>query len=327
MSVLVLGSNSFSGSHFVDYLLKKNHKVYGVGRTINQKIFLAYSNNVNIQNFKFFKLDLNKNLQELKKVILNYKPEYVVNFASQGMVAESWISPEDWFFTNTLTMTKLFNFLKDQSFLKKYVHISTPEVYGSTKKNFKENDIYKPTTPYAISRAAADITLSAFFKAYNFPYISTRAANVYGAHQQLYRIIPITILNILNKKKIKLHGGGKSQRSFIHIKDVVEATYLLMKKSNSGQTYHLSANNFLSIESLVKKICKKMNTKFNDCVIKTEERLGKDLIYDLDSSKITRKFKWRPKIDIDQGVDEVILWIKQNINQLNKYPNYYIHKK
>lgn len=327
MSVLVLGSNSFSGSHFVDYLLKKNHKVYGVGRTINQKIFLAYSNNVNIQNFKFFKLDLNKNLQELKKVILNYKPEYVVNFASQGMVAESWISPEDWFFTNTLTMTKLFNFLKDQSFLKKYVHISTPEVYGSTKKNFKENDIYKPTTPYAISRAAADMTLSAFFKAYNFPYISTRAANVYGAHQQLYRIIPITILNILNKKKIKLHGGGKSQRSFIHIKDVVEATYLLMKKSNSGQTYHLSANNFLSIESLVKKICKKMNTKFNDCVIKTEERLGKDLIYDLDSSKITRKFKWRPKIDIDQGVDEVILWIKQNINQLNKYPNYYIHKK
>ena len=70
-----------------------------------------------------------------------------------------------------------------------------------------------------------------------------------------------------------------------------------------------------------------MNTKFNDCVIKTEERLGKDLIYDLDSSKITRKFKWRPKIDIDQGVDEVISWIKQNINQLNKYPNYYIHKK
>ena len=327
MSVLVLGSNSFSGSHFVDYLLKKNYKVYGVGRTINQKIFLAYSNNTNIQNFKFFKLDLNKNLQELKKVILNCKPEYVVNFASQGMVAESWISPEDWFFTNTLTMTKLFNFLKDQSFLKKYVHISTPEVYGSTKKNFKENDIYKPTTPYAISRAAADMTLSAFFKAYNFPYISTRAANVYGAHQQLYRIIPITILNILNKKKIKLHGGGKSQRSFIHIKDVVEATYLLMKKSNSGQTYHLSANNFLSIESLVKKICKKMNTKFNDCVIKTEERLGKDLIYDLDSSKITRKFKWRPKIDIDQGVDEVISWIKQNINQLNKYPNYYIHKK
>jgi len=327
MSVLVLGSNSFSGSHFVDYLLKKNHKVYGVGRAINPKIFLAYSNNRNIQNFKFFKLDLNKNIKELKKVIFKYKPEYIVNFASQGMVAESWISPEDWFFTNTLTMTKLFNFLKDQSFLKKYVHISTPEVYGSTKKNLKENDMYKPTTPYAISRAAADMTLSAFFKAYNFPYISTRAANVYGTHQQLYRIIPITILNIINKKKIKLHGGGKSQRSFIHIKDVVEATYLLMKKSNLGQTYHLSANNFLSIESLVKKICKKMNTKFNDCVIKTEERLGKDLIYDLDSSKITRKFKWRPKIDIDQGVDEVISWIKQNINQLNKYPNYYIHKK
>jgi len=327
MNVLVLGCNSFSGSHFVNYLLKKNYRVFGIGRSIKPKIFLAYSKNSNLQNFKYFKLDFNKNFYDLKKKILKYKPQYVVNFASQGMVAESWIAPEDWFNTNTLTMIKLINFLKDQSFLKKYVHISTPEVYGSTKRNFKESDIYKPTTPYAISRAATDITLNAFYKAYKFPYISTRAANVYGAHQQLYRIIPITILNILNKRKIKLHGGGKSQRSFIHIRDVVEATYILMKKSNLGQTYHLSANNFLSIENLVRKICKKMNVKFNDFVIKSDERLGKDLIYDLDSSKIAKKFKWKAKIDIDKGIDDVILWIKENINELNKYPNYYIHKK
>jgi dTDP-glucose 4,6-dehydratase len=327
MNILVIGSNSFSGSHFVNYLLNKNYNVLGIGRTIYPKLFLPYTNNKNIRKFKFFKLDLNKNFHYLKKIIIKHKPKYVVNFASQGMVAESWTTPEDWFNTNTLTVTKLINFLKDQSFLKKYVHISTPEVYGSTKKNFKESDIYKPTTPYAISRAATDMTLNAFYKAYKFPYISTRAANVYGTHQQLYRIIPITILNILNKKKIKLHGGGKSQRSFIHIRDVVEGTYLLMKKSNLGQIYHLSANNFLSIESLVKKICKQMNTSFNDCVIHTKERLGKDLIYDLNSSKINRKFKWKPKVDIDQGIDEVISWIKENLNQLNKYPNYYIHKK
>lgn len=327
MKIIVIGSNSFSGAHFVNHVLKKKNNVLGVSRSKVEKIFLPYKYNKNIKNFKFKKLDLNKNLDKLKKIILGFRPNYIVNFASQGMVAESWNSPADWFNTNTTNTINLLNFLKDQKYLKKYIHVSTPEVYGSTTKNIGENDIFRPTTPYAISRAATDMTLKAFYDAYKFPYIITRAANVYGPCQQLYRIIPITILNILSKKKIFLHGGGKSKRSFIHINDVVEATYLLMKNSKVGQTYHISTKNLISINSLVKKICLKLNVRFSDVVIKAKDRLGKDNVYDLSSNKIKKTFKWKPQIKLDEGIDEMIEWVKKNFKNLKKYPWYYIHKK
>ena len=327
MKIIVIGSNSFSGAHFVNHLLKKKNNVLGVSRSKVEKIFLPYKHNKNIKNFKFKKLDLNKNLNKLKKVILEFRPNYIVNFASQGMVAESWNSPEDWFNTNTTNTIDLLNFLKDQKYLKKYIHVSTPEVYGSTTKNIRENYIFRPTTPYAISRAATDMTLKAFYDAYKFPYIITRAANVYGPCQQLYRIIPITILNILSKKKIFLHGGGKSKRSFIHINDVVKATYLLMKNSKVGQTYHISTKNLISINSLVKKICLKLNVRFSDVVINTKDRLGKDNVYDLSSNKIKRTYKWKPQIKLDEGIDEMIEWVNKNFKKLKKYPWHYIHKK
>lgn len=327
MKALIIGCNSFSGSHFVDFLLKKNYNILGISRSKADKIFLPYKNNQNIKNFNFKKLDLNKNSEKIQKAILDFRPNHIVNFASQGMVEESWQKPENWFNTNTTNTVKLLNFLKDQKFLKKYVHISTPEVYGSTIKNMTESEFFKPSTPYAISRAATDMVLKAFYEAYKFPYLITRAANVYGPSQQLYRIIPITILKILSKEKIYLHGGGKSERSFIHIKDVAQATYLLMKSSKVGQTFHISSNKLISIQSLVKKICLKLDVNFSDVVINTSERLGKDKVYDLSSSKMKQSFKWKPNISLNEGIDEMILWTKKNIKKLKKYPWHYIHKE
>ena len=127
--VLVIGSNSFSGSDFIDLLLEKGgYSVVGISRSPEKSIlFLPYKCRLNA-DFKFYQMDLNKDMAEVKKIISVIKPDYIVNFAAQGEVAPSWKNPAQWFQTNTLALTELADFLKDCDFLKKYVHISSPEV-------------------------------------------------------------------------------------------------------------------------------------------------------------------------------------------------------
>ena len=175
------------------------------------------------------------------------------------MVAESWLNPEHWYMTNTLSTIKLHDQLRKLDFLEKYVHISTPEVYGNCSGFISENTPFNPSTPYATSRAATDMSLRNFFNAYKFPVVTTRAANVYGPGQQLYRIIPKTIISILMGGKIQLHGGGYSTRSFVHIDDVSDATWKIMLRGKNGEDYHISTDVVISIRDLVEKICQKLS--------------------------------------------------------------------
>ena len=180
MKIFVIGSNSFSGSNFVDFALNNGFLVFGISRSVPpNNVFEKYSeNNIKVQNFKFYQLDLNNNLDEIIKLIKQEQPQFIINFAAQSMVAESWDHPEDWFVTNTVSTTKLFNKLRNFNFIKKYVHVTTPEVYGSCSGFIDEDTKYNPSTPYAASRAAGDISLKTFVKNYEFPAVSTRAANV-----------------------------------------------------------------------------------------------------------------------------------------------------
>jgi dTDP-glucose 4,6-dehydratase len=259
-------------------------------------------------------------------IVKKNKPEYIFNFSAQSMVAESWSHPEHWIMTNTVSTTTLFNQLKDCKFIKKYIHITTPEVYGSCSGYITENTPYNPSTPYAVSRAAGDMSLRTFVDTYGFPAVSTRAANVYGAGQQLYRIIPRTVLYIRQGKKIQLHGGGHSERSFIHINDVADATMKIALCGTIGDTYHISTKSTITIRNLVQLICDKMNVKFEDYVDIVDDRPGKDAAYLLDSSKVREELNWKDKITLDQGVDEVIGWVDSNINKLKNEVDYYIHK-
>ena len=222
---------------------------------------------------------------------------------------------------------KFHDGIKDKSFIEKYVHVTTPEVYGSTDHGWiKENYNFQPNTPYAVSRAACDLHLLSFFKAYNFPVVFTRSANVYGPGQQLYRIIPRTILSIKTKKPLSLHGGGKSERSFIHINDVVEATYSIALRANPGTTWHLSTKECISIKELVKKMCDLSDVKFESIVEITNERLGKDQSYLLDSSKVRENMDWQDKISLKRGLEETFEWVDQNIHRLKTLPWSYQHK-
>jgi len=325
-NIFIIGSNSFSGATFSDYALRTGADVVGISRSKEaNNSFLPYKWNEH-SKFKFHLLDINKNLKEIIDLINDIKPSHVVNFAAQSMVGESWLSPADWFMTNVVSTIKLHDELRKCNFLKRYVHISTPEVYGSCSGFVDENFPFNPSTPYAVSRAAADMSLQTFYNAYQFPVVTTRAANVYGPGQQLYRIIPRTILYILLERKIQLHGGGASTRSFIHMKDVSNATWRIMEQGKIGHTYHISTNEIISIRELVERICIKLNVRFKDYVEIVGDRAGKDSAYQLDSTKLREEMDWKDQTDLDQGLDECISWVKENLEALKEEVFDYQHK-
>lgn len=325
-TIVVIGSNSFSGATFVDFALRQGVRVIGASRSVEPvSAFLPYKWHDHA-NFSFHPLDLNKDLVEITRLIGDTRPAYVINFAAQSMVGESWQNPGDWFMTNTVSTIKFHDELRKFDFLKRYVHVSTPEVYGSCSGFVKEDFPFNPSTPYAVSRAAADMSLRTFRATYNFPVVTTRAANVYGPGQQLYRIIPRTILFILLGRKLQLHGGGVSTRSFIHMRDVSDATWKIMQDGRDGDTYHISTNEVVSIRQLVERICTKLGVPFEDHVEVVGERMGKDSAYHLDSTKLRDELGWQDRIDLDHGLDECIAWVRANIDELKAQPYDYIHR-
>ena len=327
-NILVIGSNSFSGAQFIKYLLENGNIVIGVSRSneIND-VFLPYKRGNKKGSFKFYSIDINHQLAELVEILNDFKPEYVVNFAAQGMVAQSWETPQDWYQTNVVGQVKLHDQLRKLKFINKYVHVTTPEAYGSTDGWIKESFNFAPSTPYAVSRAACDLHLMSFFKAYNFPVVFTRAANVYGPGQQLYRIIPRTMLYARLGKKMKLHGGGLSTRSFIHMDDVSAATFKIALDGIPGESYHISTNETITIRGLVEKICELTNANFTELVEVSEDRLGKDQAYLLDSTKLRENFNWEDKVNLEQGLINTLSWVDDNIAILKSLPADYIHKQ
>ena len=239
-------------------------------------------------------------------IVDTYKPEFVINFAGQGMVAESWENPLHWYKTNLVSQVALIDQLRYMKFILKYIHFTTPEVYGTTGGRFvDENTSFNPTTPYAVSRAACDMHLNSYFKAYDFPVIFTRAANVYGSCQQLYRIIPKTFLSAITSRKMILHGGGLSRRSFIHITDVSKALMILFENARPGTTWHLATEDSVSIIELVCKICDICNVDVNDFCVVGDERLGKDKDYYLNSDSIRREHGWADIVNLDDGLKKL----------------------
>ena len=324
---LVIGSNSFSGASFIDFLLAQGVETIGTSRSPEpNRVFLPYRWSAKDADFRFFQCDLNHDLDQLMSMVNAEKPEYVVNFAAQSMVGESWKNPDHWFMTNVVSTIRLHERLRHCDFMKKYVHVTTPEVYGSTDGFIREDAPFKPSTPYAVSRAAGDMSLRSYFDAYQFPVVFTRAANVYGPGQRLYRIIPRTMLFVLLGRKLQLHGGGVSRRAFIHMKDVSDATWRIAREAPLGETYHISTNEIVTIRELVERICRLLGARFEDSVEVVGERLGKDAAYMLDSTKLRQMLGWQDKISLDAGLADCMAWIKSNFAELKQQPIDYIHK-
>ncbi len=324
--IAIIGSNSFSGASFARYMSNLDYEVLCLSRSTEPVDALLPYKWSKLDACRFSQLDLNHDLVKIEQLLDKEKPTLIYNFAAQSMVGQSWDTPEDWFMTNAVSAVKFHNVLRQKDYLDRYIHISTPEVYGSCEGYVKEDHVLNPSTPYAVSRAAADMSLKTFFDVYNFPVVSTRAANVFGPGQQLYRIIPRTILFIKMGKKLPLHGGGFSKRSFIHIDDVSNATHLIGEQGQSGSIYHIATESQISIRGLVQMICDKMAVNFDDVVEETGDRKGKDAAYTLDSAKLRAELGWQDSIMLEQGIEQTIEWVEQYFEQLQQQPFSYIHK-
>ena len=326
--ILVIGSNSFSGSSFTSYLIDNGFEVHGVSRSPQPvEAMCPYLWGKNPNQFKFYQIDLNEGLIDLLSLIKREKLGRIYNFAAQSMVGQSWDIPEDWMRTNVLSFNMLLNGLLNVDFLERYVHVTTPEVYGNTQGFVTEGAEFSPSTPYAVSRAAADMSINCFNKFKGFPFCGTRASNVYGPGQQLYRIIPKVIHSILSGQKMTLDGGGVSQRNFIHMLDVSKATEKIMMDGKDGEYYHISGKEMISIRSLVEKICDLMKANFYDHVELGAERTGKDGFYMLDSQKLKKELGWSDEISLEEGLNTVVDWMHHHWDSLKTAQTIYEHKK
>jgi dTDP-glucose 4,6-dehydratase len=324
---LILGSNSFSGATFADYLAEAGFDVLATSRSEEpHEALLPYKWQQRAGRVHFKRIDINTDLESLGALLKAEKPTHVVNFAAQSMVGESWLHPDHWMMTNVVSTVRLHELLRTYDHLERYVHVTTPEVYGSTEGWVREDAPFNPSTPYAVSRAAGDMSLKTYFANYRFPVVFTRAANVYGPGQQLYRIVPRTILAAMGGGKLRLDGGGKSVRAFIHIADVSDATFKIAENGKLGETYHISGYELVSIRTLVETILIRLSKRFEDCVDIGPERPGKDNAYMLDSVKLRTELGWRDRISLVQGIDDVITWAQRFAGVLGVLPSKYEHK-
>ena len=341
--IVVIGSNSFSGSDFIDLLLDdERNEVIGTSRSPEKSaVFLPYKRHSFDKvstgstqrlrtpqgaNFKFYQMDLNKDMPRIISLLDSFEPEYVVNFAAQSEVAPSWEYPEQWFQTNVVALAKLTNALRDRDYLKRYVHISSPEVYGTCEGRVTESAPLNPSTPYAASKAAADLFLFTLVKNFQFPLIMIRSTNVYGAHQQLFKIIPRSVIYLKMGKTIQLHGGGVAVKSYIHIRDISHGELAAMEKGRTGAIYHLSPDRGYAVRDVVHMICDLMGRDFEASTVTVGERLGQDAAYVIDSTRAREEFDWAPQISLDDGLSEVVAWVEQYWDQIVKQPLEYQHK-
>lgn len=324
--IVVLGSNSFSGSHFVHKALCEGDNVLAISRSRPlQKHYRPFSLEAKALSCKT--LDLNFDIDKIKEEIRLFRPDIVISYAAQGMVGESWKYPLDWYQTNFTAHVDIVEWLYKNFSSCRFVATSTPEVYGDTGSlEVVENTDYRPSTPYAVSKAAFDMHLMNMKNTLGFDVVITRAANVYGSGQLLYRIIPRSILCALSGEKLFLHGGGSSVRSFIHIRDVVDATYKIATRSPTGEIWHISNNERFSIADLVNRVYSEIGADFENGVEIVGERAGKDGFYSLDTTKLKDRLGFQPVVDLESGIREVVNWIRNNYDLLSRDPWSYVHR-
>lgn len=263
--------------------------------------------------------DINRNLAGVVDQICLERPRVIVNFASQSMVAQSWNGPADWMHTNCVGITCLLEAVRGLTFIEKYIHFTTPEVYGSTNGWKKEGWDFRPASPYAVSRAAGDWMVKLWQERHGFPAIFTRAANIYGEGQQLYRIIPRALRHKIEGEVFALNDGRHQRRAFVHMHDVTAALKLLIEKGEVGETYHISPHQDVAIGEVV-HMC--------GCgwrvVPETPQADRRDEAYLLNSDKIMA-MGWKPEVSLVDGIARVEGWMRSNRETWAQWPTEYRH--
>jgi len=309
MKLLITGGLGFIGSNFIKNILKHYPK-YSI---INLDDERYGSNHLNLNsiknsnNYKFVKGDI-CNFDLCKKLI--EESDVVINFAAESHVDRSILNAKPFMDSNVMGV---FNILEQIKFYKKrFIQISTDEVFGSLKnQSADENFKLSSSSPYASSKASAELIVNSYIKTYDCDCIITRCTNNYGPHQFPEKLIPKTLLLANNNQKIPIYGNGKNIRDWIHVDDHCNAIIDVLHNGKSGESYNISANNEIDNLTIVKKILSLMD-KSDELIEFVEDRPGHDFRYSLDSSKIRNSLNWSSKINFDNGIQNTIDWYLQN---------------
>ena len=328
--VIVTGGYGFIGSNLIKYLLKKKYFVINIDKLSYSSNFYNLKN-VETNNYVFVKADINsKNL--ISKTINKYKPKIIFNLAAETHVDRSIDFPEPFIDSN---ITGVFNLLECIRFHNnkskkkiKLIHVSTDEVYGDITRKTKradENYPFKPSSPYAASKASADLLIKSYIKTFNFPAIISNCSNNYGSRQFPEKLIPKLIYNVLNNKPLPLYGKGLNSREWIHVDDHCKALEILSLRGKIGENYNIGSGKNLTNLNLTNLIINLMKKKLfkigkNVKIQFVKDRPGHDIRYALNSEKIKRKLKWKAYIEIEVGLSQTIDWYINNLGYFKSIP-------
>jgi dTDP-glucose 4,6-dehydratase len=318
-NIIVTGGLGFIGSNLIELLLNKKFKVINIDKVTYSSNFYNTSTFKDNKNYKFYKCSLN-NRKKLDFIINKHKPIGIFNLAAETHVDRSIDNPKNFIDSNILGVYNLLESFKKYSKKNKntrLIHISTDEVYGDVlfgRSNEKYQ--YKPSSPYAASKASSDHLVYSYVRTYKIPAIITNCSNNYGPKQHPEKLIPKLIYNILNNKNLPIYGNGKNSREWIYVTDHCEALIKVFQKGKIGEFYNIGSNKNLNNIKICKALLMVAKNKIklgpNAKIIFIKDRPGHDIRYALNSNKIKKDLKWKPKKSFKIGLKETLSWYLEN---------------
>lgn len=313
MNILVTGGAGFIGSNFVHYMLKK----YPDYNIINLDL-LTYAGNIhNLDNVMynprhfFIQGDItNKDL--VRHLVEEHEITHFVNFAAESHVDRSILNPEIFVETNIQGTLALLNVAKEMD-IKKYLQVSTDEVYGSLGADgyFTEETPLAPNSPYSASKTGADLLVRAYYETYDMNINITRCSNNYGPYHFPEKLIPLMITNGIDGKELPIYGDGLNVRDWLHVQDHCQAIDLVLHKGRKGEVYNVGGHNERTNNQIVEIIVDELGLS-QDLITYVEDRLGHDKRYAIDPTKLETELGWKPEYTFDTGILETIKWYKEN---------------
>jgi len=312
MKLLITGGLGFIGSHFIKHALR-NWPEYKI---VNFDKMTYAGNPENLKeiqgspNYFFVKGDICDE-KMVDEIISSQRPDAIINFAAETHVDRSIFYPQDFIRTDVLGTHNLLEAVRKYK-VPRYIQISTDEVYGSIEGgSFSEKSPLNPSSPYAASKAAADMVVKSYFTTYNTPVLITRSSNNYGPNQYPEKVIPLFSTNIIEGKKIPLYGEGKNVRNWIYVLDNCEAINLVLQKGKEGEVYNIGGASEISNIEMTKFLLKFFE-KDESQIEFVKDRLGHDLRYSLDSTKIKNELGWKSRFEFEYSLYMTADWYKKN---------------
>ncbi len=318
--IVVTGGLGFIGSNLIDLLIHKKIQVINIDKVSYSSNFYNVKEYSKSKYYKFYKADIN-NKKKIIDILKKEKPSAIFNLAAETHVDRSIDGPYSFIKSNILGVFNLLEAVKD--FVKdkkkfKFIHISTDEVYGDvTNGRSKENDAYKPSSPYAASKASSDHLVYSYYRTYKLPVIITNCSNNYGPKQHPEKLIPKLIYNILNNLDLPLYGDGKNKREWIFVDDHCIALFKILKYGKIGESYNIGSTEDLSNLNVCHKLLNlnsKLKIKSKSKIKFIKDRPGHDKRYALNSTKINKKIKWNKKTNFNIGIKKTLKWYIDNLD-------------